>query len=190
MIVNGENIPIPIGMAREYGLSFYEGKICQKHSNPFRYLSSRGCTKCRYEKHRDPVYRAKCNAKMRKWRANNPEKSKASSRALKEANPLRQMYYSAKWRAKQRNIPFGLAFEDVERAFPANGRCPVLGIKITAVGYRKKAQKDSASLDRIRPELGYVVGNIQIISWRANALKSNATLEELRSMVRHLETLQ
>ena len=37
----------------------------------------------------------------------------------------------------------------------------------------------SPSLDRIIPSLGYVKGNIRVISFRANTLKNNATLSEL-----------
>jgi hypothetical protein len=37
----------------------------------------------------------------------------------------------------------------------------------------------SPSLDRIKPELGYVPGNIQVISARANVMKNDATPEEL-----------
>ena len=42
---------------------------------------------------------------------------------------------------------------------------------------------DSPSLDRIVPELGYVKGNIRVISNRANHLKSDATLEEHRKIL-------
>ena len=38
------------------------------------------------------------------------------------------------------------------------------------------------SLDRIRPELGYIVGNIAIISMRANLIKQDASAEELRQV--------
>lgn len=40
-------------------------------------------------------------------------------------------------------------------------------------------QHSSPSIDRIIPELGYVRGNIAVISMRANKLKSDATSEEL-----------
>jgi hypothetical protein len=38
----------------------------------------------------------------------------------------------------------------------------------------------SPSLDKINPELGYVPGNVAIISYRANRIKNNGTAEEHR----------
>lgn len=38
---------------------------------------------------------------------------------------------------------------------------------------------DSPTLDRIVPEKGYVLGNIAVISHKANAIKQNATAEEI-----------
>jgi hypothetical protein len=41
------------------------------------------------------------------------------------------------------------------------------------------------TLDRIHNYLGYIRGNVEVISWRANHLKSDSTLDELRKMVRY-----
>lgn len=58
-------------------------------------------------------------------------------------------------------------------------RCPALGVKLTP-GNKKGPLPHAPSLDRIKPELGYIPGNIQVISFRANTMKTNATLAELR----------
>ncbi len=55
--------------------------------------------------------------------------------------------------------------------------CPVFGFELVhgGLGFRD----NSPSIDRIDPKLGYIRGNIQIISNLANAMKRNATPEQL-----------
>jgi hypothetical protein len=53
-----------------------------------------------------------------------------------------------------------------------------------------KNRGKSPSLDRIVPEKGYVEGNIAIISQRANTLKQDASLDDLRNLVTWLEEIQ
>lgn len=79
---------------------------------------------------------------------------------------------NAKSRAKKENLPFNLTIDDV--VIPEH--CPVLGIPLSRGGDKD----DSPSIDRIVPELGYVRGNIAVISYRANRIKNNATPDELR----------
>ena len=55
---------------------------------------------------------------------------------------------------------------------------------------KKGAVPSSPSLDRIIPELGYVPGNVQVISHQANTMKSNATLKELKAFAAWVATLE
>ena len=67
--------------------------------------------------------------------------------------------------------------------------CPILGLKLE---YSKGSRKDhelSPSIDRIDPSKGYVVGNVHVISWRANRLKSNGSPEELRKIADYIDHL-
>lgn len=102
---------------------------------------------------------------------------------LKLKNPNLYLYRAVKARAKMYNIPFNLEESDV--VIP--NICPVLGIPIKIHTGRGGYFPDSPSIDRIIPELGYVKGNIRIISFRANWLKTNATLKELKAIVKYLE---
>lgn len=44
------------------------------------------------------------------------------------------------------------------------------------------------SIDRIVPELGYVKGNVAVISMKANRLKSNGLLGDFKKLIRYLES--
>jgi hypothetical protein len=88
---------------------------------------------------------------------------------------------NARQRALRYGLPFDLTLDDI--LVPE--QCPVLGIPLrTGEG---KASPYSPSLDRIDPRLGYVRGNVLVLSHRANTLKSDATPVELRQVADFLE---
>lgn len=90
---------------------------------------------------------------------------------------------SAKRRASIQGIPFNIDYTDI--TIPEY--CPLLGIKLNKHVGEGGRYDDSPSLDKIVPELGYVKGNVWIISDRANRIKSDATLEELELLVKNLK---
>jgi len=68
-----------------------------------------------------------------------------------------------------------LEFTITESDIPPMGeRCPLLGEPFEIGGDKRY----SPSLDRIDPKRGYVPGNVWIVGWRANLIKSNGTAEE------------
>lgn len=93
--------------------------------------------------------------------------------------PAYTMFYDARKRAASFNLPFDIEPSDI--VVPST--CPVLGIPIAPGG----ARDNTPSLDRIRPERGYVKGNVRVISFRANRIKSDATAEELRAVLAYVE---
>lgn len=72
-------------------------------------------------------------------------------------------------------LPFDLTPEDV--LIP--DICPVLSIPLERVSENKD---NAPSLDRINNSLGYVRGNVVVISFKANRIKSNASLSDLRKV--------
>jgi len=81
-------------------------------------------------------------------------------------------------RARERGIPIDITADDIH--VPTH--CPVLGIPIV-VGARGLGTRDNApSLDRIDPSKGYVRGNVAVISFRANRIKNDSTLEEIEAV--------
>lgn len=55
--------------------------------------------------------------------------------------------------------------------------CPVLDIPL--MRGRGSSTPNSPTLDRIWPALGYIPGNVAVISHRANTIKGDATSAEL-----------
>ena len=96
-----------------------------------------------------------------------------------------KMLSAAKHRAKLGGFAFNITTADIN--IPEF--CPILGIRLKRAKGRSP-QPNSPSLDRIKPTLGYVVGNVWVISHRANAMKQDATLAELECLVRVLKSVE
>ena len=83
-------------------------------------------------------------------------------------------------RSKKRNLAFNLTSEYLNSIYVTH--CPILGVPLGWCRKDAKSAKfDSPSLDRISPDLGYVIGNVRWVSQLANAMKSNATTEQLKT---------
>lgn len=89
--------------------------------------------------------------------------------------PGRALWDRALKRAIDRDLPFSLKKDAI--AVPKT--CPALGVKLEL---RSRRSACSPSLDRIVPERGYVPDNIRVISDRANRLKGNRSLHDLRRL--------
>jgi hypothetical protein len=87
------------------------------------------------------------------------------------------LYESAKARAVLAGAPFTITKHDIAAAWPKNGRCPALGIRLQH-GTRS-VQDASPTLDRLNGDWGYVPGNIAVISHAANRAKGNMTARQL-----------
>lgn len=96
-------------------------------------------------------------------------------RKYRELNHEQCLLSSARNRARLKKLPFNLTKEDI--VIPEF--CPILGIKLTRNMTNHGGSFSSASIDKIIPELGYVKGNVQVISLLANGMKSNANRQQL-----------
>jgi len=92
------------------------------------------------------------------------------------------MFYDARKRAMALKLPFDLDPDKI--SIP--DKCPILGIYLTLKGGRDSRP----SLDRIIPDRGYTKANTRVISFRANRIKSDATISELRAIAEYIEEEQ
>jgi hypothetical protein len=65
--------------------------------------------------------------------------------------------------------------------------CPILGMELDY--FASYAQENSPSFDRIDTTQGYVKGNVQLVSWRANRIKNDGTAEEHQLIADYLRNL-
>lgn len=116
--------------------------------------------------------------------------AKRQQSILEDAKTKHRSNLLARWiknigqRSKRSNIPFDLTVEYVQSIMPSE--CPVLKHPFITDGTNRDYMW---SLDRIVPDLGYVIGNVNVISWKANRLRSNASADELKAVYEYAATL-
>lgn len=141
------------------------------------------CKKCSSLEQKER-YKANPNLykkRAKKYRKNNPERYKEIAKKYTNGNPKRKLLDGCRYRAKKANIDCNIEMTDI--LIPEF--CPILNIKIE---FSKGEVKDnSPSVDRVVPKLGYVKGNIQIISHKANRIKGHATIQELKQIIKYIE---
>lgn len=95
--------------------------------------------------------------------------------------------------SKVKGLPYDLDREYLESIQTI--KCPVLGIDMVYMNQENPHHDANATLDRVIPSKGYTKGNVVFISFRANRLKADATLQELQALVHYVtsqsaETIQ
>ena len=111
---------------------------------------------------------------------------RAKQIATERNNPKKTMLQRSKGNAKTRAREFTITVNDFE--IPTH--CPLLNIPIyfrSGVRVGKGHQQfDSASIDRIDNNKGYVPGNVWVISDMANKMKSDASLDQLKTFATNI----
>jgi hypothetical protein len=158
-------------------------KNCYR-SNDKKYINRRGflhkCKLCQ-EKYRKKYMESDYAKKMHR----------ISEAKRRNSNREKYLWTNAKRRAEKNNLEFNIEISDI--IIP--DLCPVFGtpMKGSSGEYTRdnyNPYKLSApSIDRIDSSRGYIKGNVIVISARANALKSDANLNELKMLVDWLESL-
>jgi len=103
-------------------------------------------------------YKDVANAREKEWCVSKPK-----DRLLRQARR----------RSLKKGVKFSITVEDI--IIPQ--ACPYLGIPLFRG--ESKVCANSPSVDEIIPGKGYVKGNVQIVSAKANTMKSNATPAQL-----------
>ncbi len=110
----------------------------------------------------------------------DPEYFRRNNHAWRSNHPEAYMISRVRSRARKEGLPFNLEPADIH--IPEY--CPVFPeLKLEFSVGRGIRPDNIPTLDRVIPALGYVKGNVAVISMRANRLKSDASAEELQRIV-------
>lgn len=121
------------------------------------------------------------SSSRRQYYLENTQRINELRREHRLNKPELEIYNRIKSKAKRNSIPFDLVLEDI--IIPE--KCPIFNVPFV-FGVK---HIHNASLDRIVPSLGYVKGNVVVISVRANSIKNDATPAELRKVADYVDKL-
>lgn len=153
-------------------------KKCPDCGGPLQH--GKRCTICSIKNHSREQYVQRKADPVLMAAAREAEKRHAlRSHATPEAR-VNALLRQARHRAKKKGLPFDVTLEDF---LPLPEFCPVFPqMRLKYCGDDRSTTYNTPSIDQIEPGMGYVRGNVTIISWRANHLKCNGTPEELRAV--------
>lgn len=155
-------------------------------------MDSRVCTGCGERKPLSEFYRWKRGREGR--RAECKVCSTLAVLSSKRKNPKRAICSVMLNDARKRSAKRGYGDLNITTNYLlsiASDNCPVLEIPLRwEYGHGKGVSDRSPSLDRIDNSKGYVVGNVAIISIRANTLKRDASLSEIKALASYMEKAQ
>jgi hypothetical protein len=151
------------------------------------------CSGCKVEKPFDRFSKNKahrtgyanwCKECMRKLYTSPINLARRTAR--RDASWEHSLVIECRSRARSLGLPFNLEKADI--VVPDN--CPVLGIPLFRT--RGSRSDNSPSIDRVIPSLGYVKGNVHVISWMANRIKSTCddpeVFENIAAYIRRSRT--
>lgn len=134
------------------------------------------CTTCKETKARDQFHKGKTQCK--------PCSKVASFEYWLHQPWPRRMLRGAYGKSRR-----ALSLEYLLQLQASSPECRCCGVTMTFdVQEQGSMSPNAATLDRVVPSHGYVESNVQVVCWRCNTLKRNATAPDLRRLLHYVET--
>jgi hypothetical protein len=114
-------------------------------------------------------------AYAKRYREDHKEQIRAVAKKRRHSSPEELLYKLSKQRAKRLGLSFDLTPEYIQSITPA--LCPIT-LKSFEIGVGRPVPQ-SMTLDKVVPHLGYVEGNVAVISRLANTIKQDCTDPEV-----------
>lgn len=138
---------------REYARNFSDKQITQRNENARK----------RYVAHPKVIMTAEeKRVHMKVYRAKH-----------RRDNYAKHLHRELRGRAMSRSLPFNLKLSYIEKVM-RSGVCEISGLPFQ---YTERRGPFSMSIDKIKPELGYVAGNVRAVLWCVNAALGDWGLE-------------
>lgn len=100
-------------------------------------------------------------------------------RVAKKKSPLKIILKDARQHSKKRKIDFDIVLKDLEKIYESQkGACNLTGIKFS--------DQMPPSLDKIDPQKGYLVDNVQLVLIKVNIMKSNLKQDEFINLCKNV----
>jgi len=119
--------------------------------------------------------------KRKRTRVRDKEKLSAAAKTRwRSMSTEEKILKRVKERVRTQNLPFNLELSDI--IIPKY--CPIFNIPLFT---SDKVGPNTPSIDRVLNNLGYVKGNIRIISMKANSMKGAMTIDECETLLRYMK---
>ena len=165
---------------------FFTGEPCPRGHVNERYVGgSSPCISCALENGKVQYKKNKVNrsSQIKQYYQDNKAAHLARTLESKRNRTVEKiLHQSAKDRSARKGIEFSITVEDV--IVPKY--CPVLGIELK-VSKCRGGLDNSPSLDRVDSSKGYILGNVVVMSDRANTIKNNGTAEEHEKIAKFMK---
>jgi len=175
----------------------YQGRKYKLFYKPFRYPD--GHSKC-YECHAVLQFNLFCHSKRvsetqmgeclecNKVYRKKMRKIKNSEKESRIHSTILELLKGARSRSRKKNFENEMDYKFLKKLI-SNNECPVFNKRFVFRGEtdRKSPNRMSPSLDRVDNSKGYTMENVRVISYKANNLKSNATIEQIESLIYYIK---
>ena len=176
----------PRQVAKRLGSPTYYGASCIHGHDGKRYTRNCDCYTCRAIYSREYISRNRAGKKS----IGRPRKYPV---LVGPPKPKRVVFIPVtveeKWIARSKGNKKRMLRKDLSVEYYKSllrTHCPLLEIELSYENYEGQiVPQNYATLDKIEPSKGYVKGNVQIISYRANTLKNSASLDEVKLLVKN-----
>jgi len=181
------NDTTPRKTAKTLGLKRYEGRACLHGHGTTRLVASGDCVVCRNTaKNISAQQKRAARGLLKVGRKRKYPLFIGPPKPIRKhpPKPVTDFDFWVKRSRTGNTARTKLSVEYYKTLFVTH--CPLLGLELTYENCGQKAAPNNyATLDRIDSSKGYVKGNVQILSFRANTIKGDASLEELKLIIKN-----